>query len=106
MSRRRGQTPRPGRGGGQNGAGRGADANQPSNRQERRSFLERIRVPSNTAADAPAGMRANQQRNRSRGRKRQRWSVGQILVFAVMVFLAVALALSGLIAFLPPPGSV
>ena len=105
MNRRRGQTPRPGGGGGQNGRGRGNEANQGGNRQERRSFLERIRVPSNATPDAPAGMRINQQRNRSRGRKRQRWSLGQILVFSVMVFLAVALALSGLIAFLPPPGS-
>lgn len=107
MSRRRNQTPRPGRGGGRDGrAGRGGQPNVGGNRAERRSFLERIRVREDVAADAPAGMRRGQQRGNSRARRRgEGWTFGRIFVLSVMAFLALALALSGLIAFLPPPGT-
>lgn len=107
MSRRRNQTPGPGRGGGRDGrAGRGGQPNMGGNRAERRSFLERIRVREDVAADAPAGMRRGQQRGNNRSRSRgQGWTFGRIFVLSVMAFLALALALSGLIAFLPPPGT-
>ena len=76
------------------------------NRAERRSFLERIRVREDVAADAPAGMRRGQQRGNNRSRRRgEGWTFGRIFVLSVMAFLALALALSGLIAFLPPPGT-
>ncbi len=104
MSRRRNQTPRPGRGGGQDG--QGGQPNAGGNRAERRSFLERIRVREDAAPDAPAGMRRGQQRANNRSRRRgEGWTFGRIFVLSVMAFLALALALSGLIAFLPPPGS-
>ena len=86
--------------------GRGGQPNAGGNRAERRSFLERIRVREDTAPDAPAGMRRGQQRGNNRSRRRgEGWTFGRIFVLSVMAFLALALALSGLIAFLPPPGS-
>ena len=104
MSRRRNQTPRPGRGGGRDG--RGAQPGPGGNRAERRSFLERIRVREDATPDAPAGMRRGQQRGNNRSRRRgEGWTFGRIFVLSVMAFLALALALSGLIAFLPPPGT-
>ena len=107
MSRRRNQAPRPGRGGDRDGrGGRSGQPNAGGNRAERRSFLERLRVREDAAPDAPAGMRRGQQRrNRSRGGNRQGWTFSRIAVLSVMAFLALALALSGLIAFLPPPGT-
>ena len=107
MSRRRNQTPRPGQGGGRDGrAGRGGQPNTGGNRAERRSFLERIRVREDVAPDAPAGMRRGQQRGNNRARRRgEGWTLGRIFVLSVVTFLALAVALSGLIAFLPPPGT-
>ena len=107
MSRRRNQAPRPGRGGGRDGRGGGSgQPNMGGNRAERRTFLERLRVRDDVAPDAPAGMRRGRQRGNNRSRRRgEGWTFGRIAVLSVMAFLALALALSGLIAFLPPPGT-
>ncbi len=106
MSRRRGQTPRPGNSGGGGKRGRGPTPG-PNDAIEggRPSFIERMRVPARVQAAAPPGMRNDTRQRGARRKKGQRPSFSQIMVFAVMAFLALALALSGLIAFLPPPGS-
>ena len=69
-----------------------------------RSFLERMRVPARVQAAAPAGMRSDTRQRGSRRKKSQRPSVSQILVFAVMAFLAIALGLSTFIALVPQGG--
>ena len=99
MSRRRNQTPRPGRGGGRDGrAGGGGQPNQGGNRAERRSFLERIRVREDVTMDAPTGMRRNQPRGNNRSRRRgEGWTFGRIFVLVVMVLIGLAVALSGFV---------
>ena len=106
MSRRRNQTPRPGQGGGRDGrAGRGGQPNIGGNRAERRSFLERIRVREDVAADAPAGMRRGQQRGNNRTRRRgEGWTFGRIFVLTVMVLIGLAVALSGFVGVLSQGG--
>lgn len=76
------------------------------NREERRSFLERIRVREDVAADAPAGMRRNQPRGNNRARRRgEGWTFGRILILLVMVGIGLAVALSGFIPFVAQPGT-
>ena len=98
MSRRRNQTPRPG-GGGRDGRGGGSgQPNTGGNRAERRSFLERIRVREDVAADAPTGMRRNQPRGNTGSRRRgEGWTFGRIFVLVVMVLIGLAVALSGFV---------
>ena len=106
MSRRRGQTPRSGNRGGVGRRGRGPTPG-PNDAIEsgRPSFIERMRVPERVSAAAPRGMRTDSHQRGARRKKGQRPSITRIMVIAVMMFLALALGLSGLIAFLPPPGS-